>query len=94
MNLDQKRSAVIERAQKIGREHGFTIGQAVAHPSDPMTYGFRGQHGDVGIVGFEDVEKEFPLAELFDPNAALREIPKLEMEEMGLDPETTFVLSV
>ena len=66
----------VKRAQEHARQNGLSIGQTVAHPSDRFTYGLISVSGDVATVGLpaskskdgKEVEKQFPLNELFDPN--------------------------
>lgn len=79
MNNDETIKEAVRRAQKIAQKNGFEPGQAVAHPSDPYIYEFIRKSGSVAIVGLstkksptkKQIEKEFPLAELFDPNVAV-----------------------
>lgn len=73
----------IEYAQKVARDQGLTPGQVVAHPDDPVTHKLKDIKGDVATVLVKkpsragEVEKQFPLDELFDPNVAERRAREL-----------------
>ena len=49
----------------------FAPGQAVSHPNEPITREFVRSEGSVAITrDVEGVEYRYPIAEMFDPNAA------------------------
>jgi len=69
----------VRRAQKDARKNGLKVGQAVAHPGDPLTYELLEIRGDEAIVGLSsrkspsgrEIRKVFPVAELFSPDTVL-----------------------
>ena len=78
MNKKEIINEAVRRAQDLGRKNGLKIGQTVAHPSDKLTYELYSVDGEAATVGLDarkspsgqEVRKQFPLAELFDPNDA------------------------
>jgi hypothetical protein len=77
--LDENISIGVKKAQvEMQRRGGPKKDEAVAHPDDNITYGFRRAEGVVGIVYLpanftadgKEIEKQFPLNELFSPNEA------------------------
>jgi len=70
----------VKKAQEEAMSQGLKIGTTAAHPSDKMTYELLAVEGTIAIVGLsaeqskagQEVRKQFPLNELFDPNVALK----------------------
>jgi hypothetical protein len=64
----------VKEAQVVAQREGLRIGQTVAHPDEPITCELTGFGGTqlmpTGIIEYEDLRREFPLNELFDPNVA------------------------
>ena len=66
--------------QEMQKRGGPKVGEVVAHPSDRIVYSFKKAEGEIAFVfipanctadGME-IEKQFPLDELFNPNDAMR----------------------
>ncbi|HUD04954.1 MAG TPA: hypothetical protein VMR59_03135 [Patescibacteria group bacterium] len=79
---DSEVDAIIEeavkQAQQFALDHPFQIGAGVAHPEDPIVYELRqiDDGTDVATIGYfdkekgEDIVRQCPLGELFDPRVA------------------------
>lgn len=71
------KESVVE-AQKSAEKNGLTIGSIVAHPDDEFTYELSEIRGNTAVVKIpaqfsetgNEIIKEFPLTELFDPRKA------------------------
>lgn len=80
MNEEKIINEAVRRAQEVGRKNGFKIGQTVAHPSDRIIYELYSVDGETATVGLDakkspsgqEIKKQFPSGELFDPNDAKR----------------------
>ncbi len=78
MTDDEIIQEAVKRAQEEARSNGLEIGAIVAHPSDNMTYRLLDVKDGIATVGLSAEEsktgrvviKQFPFAELFDPNVA------------------------
>lgn len=68
----------VRRAQKVAKEKGLLPGRSVAHPTDSMAYELISIDGDIATVGLrakdsssgQEIRKQFPLNELFNPKTA------------------------
>ena len=89
MTEDELIKRGVREAQRIAPDEGLEVGQVVAHPDDELIYALKDVKGDTAIVWLskdmsptgEEIIKEFPLCELFDPNVALNIAVKTNLEE-------------
>lgn len=80
MTKDEIMRETVKRAQEEARSEGLEIGSTVAHPSDKIIYELLDVKGNIATVGLsaeesetgQEVTKQFPFDELFDPNVALK----------------------
>ena len=71
----------VRRAQIIAQHDGLKVGDIVAHPSEPITCELLEVRGDMAVIGWGSVLREFPLRELFVPNVARDEAFKILAEK-------------
>src|SRR5262245_7445101 len=80
--------AAIKKAQQVAQKHGLREGDLVSHPSDEKTYQIIAVEGGWATVllrfepsaAGEEIRREFPISELYDPNTA-RQISRRMLAE-------------
>lgn len=70
MNNDRLISEAVRRAQREARAQGLRVGTTVAVPYDPVAYELLSVTGETATVGHADVQREYPVIDLFDANRA------------------------
>lgn len=63
----------VRRAQQIARQSGLKLGDTVAHPDEPIACELLAINGEMALIGWQELRREVPLNELFDPNVAKQE---------------------
>lgn len=75
----------VKRAQYIAQSKSFQIGDIVCHPDEDITCVLLEIHGELALIGFGEIQRVFPLRELFDPNVARNEALKIQENLKGLN---------
>lgn len=75
----------VKRAQYIAQSKTFQIGDIVCHPDEDTTCELLEIRGELALIGFGEIQRVFPLRELFDPNVARDEALKIQENLKGLN---------